>query len=153
MISCSTFYSFTLSCTVAAGLISKPDTREWTNRHFLLPHQGPKIVKSNLDCTKCIHSSLNEWEESLYQMLRLSICQYLSETMCYNEVNDDRYILTTDRNSASIDNSQLNHRYPIDYQFNFAKNIVHYELIKLSKCSSSRTSGVLGPFLSWNSSV
>lgn len=144
-ISYSTFYNFT--CAVAIGLIYKPDAREWTDFSFFCCLVGGWKQwgkKNNLRCTKCIHSSLKQREDSYerHQTLRLATRKYLSETACYVKVKD-RYTKTIYRNLASIKHSQLHHRYPIiDYQFNCFKNIVQHELIRLRK---SPTSGFLGP--------
>lgn len=83
------------------------------------------MVKNNQACTKCIHSSLTEREDSLCQTLWLAICKDLS----YTEVKD-RYTEPIDRDLASTDQSQLHHRNPIiDYDFNCVKNIVQHKTI------------------------
>lgn len=148
MISCSTFYNFTLSCTIAAGHIYKPDTHKCTEI-FSCHIRGWEWWKKIVGRTKCIHSSLNEREESVHQTLWLAICIHLSETVCYMEFKD-RYTLTIGRNLASIDWSRLHHRYPItDYHL---KNIAQHDF-RLSKCSLCPTSGFRGPLLSSNSSI
>lgn len=142
MISYSTFYNFTSSCTIAAGLIYKTYTHECTDRLFFFLIRRLKNGEKQPGVYK-MYPLVSQWKRGICTSDTMGwlFANIGQKPVCYVKVKD-RYTLTICP-QLSIYRPQSTISLISNYWLSL--QLCQKILFRLIKCSLSPTSGFLGP--------